>query len=547
MARCFPRATVISATSIPPPPKLIVPHRTCRFDASKSSLFGRKIHSPCGYQRRHAATPLLRARVSAAQRDYRKEKELELELNVSVCIEEGLPEDPEILSIADLLRLNAQTAMRLAFDGLKDSGGGFERAELSVLLCNDEFIRKRNKEWRGEDQAVDVLSKSHHVPNLNLPTLMLCDIVISVETAARRAEQRGYTLLDEIRLLMVHGLLHLLEFDRETSEKAEGEMKKEEQHLLNSLGWKGNGLIQSTYDAETHANSNEEKPDGRKKGSLRFYKPKFKYVFCDMDGTLLNSKSQMSSTTAKALKEASLRGVKIVIATGKARPAVMRVFKMVDLAGKDAIVSEFSPGVYLQGLLVYGIQGREICRRNLDPNVCREACLYSLENKVPVIAFSKDRCLSLFDHPHVDSMHTVYHEPKAEIMPSVERLLAAADIQKLVFMDTAEGVSTALRPYWTQATGDRATVVQTVPDMLELVPPGTSKGSGVKMLLDHLAITPKEIMAIGDGENDVEMLELAGLGICLSNGSEKTKAVANVIGASNDEDGAADAIYRYAF
>lgn len=54
-------------------------------------------------------------------------------------------------------------------------------------------------------------------------------------------------------------------------------------------------------------------------------------------------------------------------------------------------------------------------------------------------------------------------------------------------------------------------------------------------------------MAIGDGENDIEMLELAALGIALSNGSEKTKAVANVIGASNDEDGAADAIYRYAF
>lgn len=54
-------------------------------------------------------------------------------------------------------------------------------------------------------------------------------------------------------------------------------------------------------------------------------------------------------------------------------------------------------------------------------------------------------------------------------------------------------------------------------------------------------------MAIGDGENDVEMLELASLGIALSNGSVKAKAVANVIGASNDEDGAADAIYRYAF
>lgn len=54
-------------------------------------------------------------------------------------------------------------------------------------------------------------------------------------------------------------------------------------------------------------------------------------------------------------------------------------------------------------------------------------------------------------------------------------------------------------------------------------------------------------MAIGDGENDIEMLELASLGVALSNGAEKTKAVANVIGASNDEDGVADAIYRYAF
>lgn len=54
-------------------------------------------------------------------------------------------------------------------------------------------------------------------------------------------------------------------------------------------------------------------------------------------------------------------------------------------------------------------------------------------------------------------------------------------------------------------------------------------------------------MAIGDGENDVEMLELASLGIALSNGSNKAKAVANVIGVSNDEDGVADAIYRYAF
>ncbi|KAL6216516.1 hypothetical protein ACLB2K_009739 [Fragaria x ananassa] len=512
-----------------------------RLEPSKSALFGRKFHALRGYGRRDAARALVRRRVLA------EVKEKELELNVRLTIEEELPQDHEISCVAELLTVDVGSALNLAFGGFKDSGGGFDSVEVSVLLCNDEFIRKRNKEWRDEDRATGVVSKSRHVPDLKVSNVVLGDIVISVETAVRQAQQRGHTLLDEIRLLMVRGLLHLLRFDHEISKEAAGEMEKEEDRLLDSLGWKGKGLVLNAYDAETHGNFNEKPDDRKREDRLRFYKPKFRYIFCDMDGTLLDSRSLMSSTTARALKEASSRGVKIIIATGKARPAVMRVFKMVDLAGKDGIVSEFSPGVFLQGLLVYGIQGREICRRNLDQDVCREACVYSLENKVPLIAFSKDRCLSLFDHPHVDSMHTVYHEPKADIIPSVEHLLAAADIQKLVFMDTAEGVSTALRPYWSEATGDRATVVQTVPDMLELVPPGTSKGSGVKMLLDHVGITPKEIMAIGDGENDVEMLELAGLGVCLSNGAEKTKAVANVIGASNDEDGAADAIYRYAF
>ncbi|KAK3213026.1 hypothetical protein Dsin_017732 [Dipteronia sinensis] len=541
---------------------------TSRSDESclmKSSVFGRGFHALCGREEERVLRPS-RNVSAAAQRGYRKvrrravkSKEKELELNVSICIEDELPDDPEISSIAELLRLNAPMLMKSAFESLKDSEyktrdtaiediGGFGSIELSILLCNDEFIRKLNKEWRDEDHATDVLSMSQHVPELKLPILMLGDIVISVETAARQAAERGHSLLDEIRILMVHGLLHLLGFDHEISEVAEEEMEKEEENLLKSLEWKGKGLIQSAYDSESNLNLNIENPDDRKKeGSLRFYKPKFSYIFCDMDGTLLNSKSQITLTTAKALKEALSRGVKVVIATGKTRPAAINILQMVDLAGRDGIISESSPGVFLQGLLVYGRQGREIFRRNLEPDVCKEAFMYSWEHKVPLIAFSEDRCLTLFDHPLVDSLHTVYHEPKAEVMPSVQHLLAAVEIQKLLFLDTAEGVASTIRPYWSEAIKDRAHVVQAVPDMLEIVPPGTSKGSGIQMLLDHLGVTAKEIMAIGDGENDIEMLELASLGIALSNGAEKTKAVANVIGASNDEDGVADAIYRYAF
>lgn len=335
-------------------------------------------------------------KVFSEQRGYRKvrrrvakSKPNELELNVSICIEDELPDDPEVLNIAEMLRLNAPTLMKLEFDSLKDSTyktrdtaiedvGGFESIELSILFCNDEFIRKLNKEWRDEDHATDVLSMSQHVPELKLPILMLGDIVISVETAARQAEERGHSLLDEIRILMVHGLLHLLGFDHEISEEAEAEMEKNEEFLLQSLGWKGKGLIQSAYDSETNTNiqvenSDEQKlKDRKKEGSLRFYKPKFSYIFCDMDGTLLNSQSQISLTTAKALKEALSRGLKVVVATGKTRPAVISALKKVDLVGRDGIISEFAPGVFIQGLLIHGRQGREIFRSNLDRDFCRE-------------------------------------------------------------------------------------------------------------------------------------------------------------------------------
>nr|CAB3478241.1 unnamed protein product [Digitaria exilis] len=436
-------------------------------------------------------------------------KESEIELIARVGVEEDLPDDAEVLNIVEILKLNVPMAMKIALDGLVDSNystrdtsisdvGKYDKVEISVLLCNDNFIQDLSKEWRGEDCTTDMLSISQYIPDLDVPILMLGDVVISVETAARQAEEKGVTLLDEVRVLVVRGILHLLGFHHETSDEAAMEMEKEEQLILKSLRWKGKGLAKGAQDSS-------------------------KLQTDSLDGTLLNSKSQITARNAEALREARSRGVNIIIATGKARPAVIDALSVADLSGKTGIVSESSPGVFLQALL------------------------YSLENKIPLVAFSQDHCYSMFDHPLVDSLHYIYHEPKAKIVPSIDQLLGTAEIQKVLFLETPEGISSALRPYWAKAIEGRAHVVQAQPDMLELVPPATSKGNGVKILLNHLSISPDEVMAIGDGENDIEMLQLASLGVALANGSEKTKAVANVIGATNDEDGVAQAIYEYAF
>lgn len=68
--------------------------------------------------------------------------------------------------------------------------------------------------------------------------------------------------LNYFTCVQVHGLFHLLGFDHEISEEAEAEMEKEEGLLLESLGWKGKGLIQSAYDAETNVNLQMENSDG---------------------------------------------------------------------------------------------------------------------------------------------------------------------------------------------------------------------------------------------------------------------------------------------
>ncbi|KAL0906121.1 hypothetical protein M5K25_024586 [Dendrobium thyrsiflorum] len=232
---------------------------------------------------------------------------------------------------------------------------------------------------------------------------------------------------------LVHGLLHLLGFDHEVSNLAEEEMEKEEELVLTTLGWKGKGLIKSAYDSISNGSHQAQALDDTDQSIVEVdafpYRQKIRYIFCDMDGTLLNSKSQITLRTVEALNEAISRGVRIVIATGKSRPAVMRAFKIANLAGNGGIVNESSPGVFLQGLLVYGRKGREICRRNLDRNVCKEILSYSLEHSVPAVAFSEDRCFTVFDHPLVESLHEIYHEPKAEVIPAVEQILSSFEIQ----------------------------------------------------------------------------------------------------------------------
>jgi probable rRNA maturation factor len=115
--------------------------------------------------------------------------------------------------------------------------------ELSVLLCDDATIQPLNRDWRGKDKPTDVLSFPQVEGEIGDGPELLGDVVISLDTAARQAAERGHSVEAEVDVLLVHGLLHLLGYDHHDPEE-EADMRAEEARVLAALGRDPVGLVE---------------------------------------------------------------------------------------------------------------------------------------------------------------------------------------------------------------------------------------------------------------------------------------------------------------
>ena len=141
---------------------------------------------------------------------------------IEIQIQEGLPADFEPGDMDAFIR----KALALA-EVSPDS-------DLSLIFTNDAEIQRLNREYLEIDAPTDVLSFAMDFDNPETGAPYLGDIVISVPTAARQAETGGHPLIEEIKLLVVHGILHLLGHDHgEPDEKAA--MWQIQEKILNAL------------------------------------------------------------------------------------------------------------------------------------------------------------------------------------------------------------------------------------------------------------------------------------------------------------------------
>lgn len=263
-------------------------------------------------------------------------------------------------------------------------------------------------------------------------------------------------------------------------------------------------------------------------------------IVSDVDGTLLNDRQELTERTIKAIRRAEEeKGVPLMIATGKAcGPWTEKTLPC---------LKSPMPQIFLQGLFIRGVDGNVMYSNALDRGVIERVVDIANELNVTLVLYSSDRILCRQTDHHTDRL-IFYGEPIPEAVGDMVSYLVNNNdvvIYKCIFMADEESITTRVRPMVMDSL-QGVSYTSALPGMLEVLPPGSSKGKGVSFVLDALDIHPETVMALGDGENDVEMLSMVGLGIAVANATERLKKSATVVSSyTNNEEAVARSIERY--
>ncbi|WP_207696002.1 HAD superfamily hydrolase [Enterococcus sp. DIV0212c] len=264
-----------------------------------------------------------------------------------------------------------------------------------------------------------------------------------------------------------------------------------------------------------------------------------KLVAIDLDGTLLDSKKEISIRNKEALAQAKAAGVKIVICTGRPLAAIGIYLDALNLRDNGDYSITFNGG------LVQKNDTGEIIEKATMPleNVHDLFELASSLN-VPLDILSDGLVLQLPTTKDYESLYSQLNKLLTYESYELGQLTADRIYNKAViavdqtYLD--EQIQKIPDPFY-----DRYEIIKTRSNLLEFMPKGITKAYGISLLARDLGIKQEEIMTIGDEENDLPMIEYAGLGVAMENAVPRVKDLADVITDTNDNDGVAQAVEKF--
>ncbi|ELJ8515558.1 HAD family phosphatase [Vibrio cholerae] len=265
----------------------------------------------------------------------------------------------------------------------------------------------------------------------------------------------------------------------------------------------------------------------------------YKLIALDMDGTLLNSQKQISPRTKQAIAQARQQGIQVILASGRPLDGMRSKLEELHLTTENDYV------LYYNGSMVANVGTGEIIHQQIiDGKAAKRVATLAQEFGLNTHAFSQI-------HGLITPKTSQYTEVEASInglnITEMDFTQLADDhpIIKAMIVGEPEKLTQAIAQLPAQWR-EEFTVVQSAPFFLEFLNTGSNKGIGVQAIAEHLGIQASEVICMGDAENDHHMLQYAGLGIAMANAMEETKHIADHITLSNDHDGVAVAIERFA-
>lgn len=267
----------------------------------------------------------------------------------------------------------------------------------------------------------------------------------------------------------------------------------------------------------------------------------YKLVAIDLDGTLVTDEKELTKKTIEVIKEISKQGVKVMISSGRAFYRLEKFIDALDLRKENQCTICFNGGIIVENTtkeLLYS--------QNLDAKEVEELIQLGKALRLPIMIYARD---------------THYVEAIPEVVRKNTKNLKGMNLKvvnfnqlnfnkpqnyiyKVCFIDKPEKIIEK-REQISKEMFEKYEITSSVPEYLEIVKKGIKKSEAIKVVMEKYNIKRDEVMAIGDGENDIEMLDFAGLGIAMENASDFVKEFANDVTTSNNQDGVANAIEKY--
>ena len=268
---------------------------------------------------------------------------------------------------------------------------------------------------------------------------------------------------------------------------------------------------------------------------------KYKMLVTDMDYTLLNKEKKVSDRNREALRRAMEKGVHMVVATGRIYTSARIYAKLLGLdtpiiASNGALIKDASKTIFRD------ILSQDTVREML--RLCHKYgvyCHFFTENTI----YSEKLINVSLRYTEWNKYMGEEDQVKIRIVDDGEEIVEAAktEVLKAVVFDEDDEKIQKLRD-GIMETGI-VSVSQSMKHNLEVMNKGVNKGNAVRILAQMYGINREEIIAIGDNENDISMIEYAGLGIAMGNAEELLKRAADHVTGDYQEDGVAEAIEKF--